>query len=982
MANYWERPTAEQFNFTPYRPPVEETLGAIAAKTQYYADTLNRIKTEYDAIAGKEVSRDDSKAKIAAFRESVEPKLKELAKKDLSIGSYRNEALNLYEPILKDKGLLVDEATTEQYSKILRQAKEDASKNGGKYYNQHSVEYASQMLERYKRESNAENTDYHSILSASGYTPYNEKAQSEIQNFVKFIAKEKVKQSEVDPTNPLNMRVVTKPAYDRESIAALAKETLSPEALQQYNLVGKVEFNRMQLSAKTPEELQVIGSTYKRQYDLFYNEKITIKKAEDELNTQQFSSINENHPDYKKAKEEYLRRKGQIETDIRNLEKERDEVREEYFTNPSNWKLGEAYASALYLEQKIRNTTIALSNREPDVEYKLNASEAKRQELALYEKRTAAIEAKNKKSGEGDGVDPTQVEQVNETMAGTELDPQKRGESTFNELKTIELTQYEPIQTELLGKLDIITADRSTLNKFTKAKGDTLITDNSLDISETGLKNLKSLLSFSTTNLPKDAEGKVDLSKITVEQAKVALQAVLSDKETVKKAIEFSAYENNNSDELAKYYYQLGEISSATNNITAKAKSIYESEFKKHGLNSKLLKTNNELFNFDNPENIAKLIPWGDIERFWLGHKATEKEKRDIVNYFKTGDQSGLREEIQTKDPETNQTITIYGDARIPDQIKGMANNFRSAISSIKEQLGKTDALTYNTYGRTMVVKTSLGSTDNPNDVIPVNKVSDMIDAGIGSVGGKNTDRNVEAYNFIKKSGISDDIKMVKFRVGTGSMSGFIELDVDTASLKKKVDDGAVEDDKDVLEKIIEDGNKIRIYLPNNVISKYAQSPDRSRGSLFQGSKSIELPSGKTFSIRNIAYNSEEIKPGFSGEIKAVMIDGNKIKVRDVKFNEKNYNGIASVFGTTGANFTKIIESSNIDDIGMKITQQDAIAQAVITYFKDKNLFTEENGELVLDRTKLKQEDLEKLNQIINNRVLNPDTSVGEQNIQ
>lgn len=972
MANYWERPTAEQFNFTPYRPPVEETLGAIAAKTQYYTDTLNRIKTEYDAVAGKEVSRDDSKAKLAAFRESVEPKLKELAKKDLSIGSYRNEALSLYEPVLRDKGLLVDEATTEEYGKILRQAKDDASKNGGRYYNQHSVEYASQMLERYKRESNAENSDYHAILSSTGYMPYNEKAQAELQNFVKFIAKEKVKQSEVDPTNPLNMRVVSKPAYDRESIAALAKETLSPEALQQYNLVGKVEFNRMQLAAKTPEELSIIGSTYKRQYDLFYNEKISIKKAEDELLTQDFSKLNENHPDYKKVKEQYLKQKSQNETDIRLLEKERDDVREEYFTNPANWKLGEAYASNLYLEQKIRNATVALSNREEDVEYKLNAAEAKKQELELYEKRTAAIKEKNKKDGDG-GVDPTKVQQVNETITGSETDPLKRGESTFEELKTIEVTQYEPIQTELLGSLDIVSGDRLTLNKFNKVKGNTLITDNSVGISETGLKNLKDLLSFSTTPLPKDASGKVDLSKVTVEQAKISLQAILADKEIVKKAIEYSAYENNSSDELAKYYYQLGEISSNTNNITSKAKQIYQEQFEKHGLNINLLKSNNEIFNFDNPENLSKLIPWGDIQKFWAG-SLSENEKLGIANYFKTGDAINLPERLRGKpiiktDRLNNQSIIGYTDS-IPDQIQGMANNFKNAISSIKKELGSQDVLTYNTYGRTMVVKTSLGSTDNPNDVIPVNKVVEMIDSGIGSVGGKNTDRNVEAYDFIRKSGITEDITMVKFRVGTGSVPGFIELDVNTSSLKKKIDEGSVKDSEDVLEKIIEDGNKIRIYLPNDVISEYAQAPDRSRGELFRGSKSIELPSGKTFSIRNTAYNSTDIKPEFSGEIKAVVVDGNKIKLKNVKFNQKNYNDIASVFGTTSDNFTKIIESVNINEIGVKITEQDAIAQAVLTYFKDKNVFIEENGELVLDRSKLEQKDLDKLNDIINNRKL------------
>lgn len=983
MSNYWAPPDINQFNFNPSTPPVQEALGALQAKTQYWLQGASQIKGQYDEILGKELSHQTSIDKVDAFRKDFDSKLKDIAKKDLGIGENRANAMKAFDPITRDRGILVDEKTTENFNNILAQAKSDANKNGGKYYNQDSVEYASQMLQRYKSQGDNGNTEYYSILQANSYMPYNEKAQKELADFIKNTSKEKVEHPMVDPNNPLRLIIQEGPAYSKADIASLARETLSPAALQMYELQGKVEFNRFQLAARTPEELHQIGSEYKAQIDGMYNEKIDNTKVRLSNLNSATALLSKNDPEYDNKITFYQDAIQSSTQELKEYEKRKNDIKAEYFTDPANWKLGEAYASELHMEQKIRNVATSLSNRDYSIKWKANEAEIEGQKLALYrEKIQMAREVADRKASEkanGNGVDPSLVSDQSITIGGDEIDPIKNGEAIMAELKTIDVTAYNGLKTPLLASLGITINDEGELQTLDVAtpNGNMLITDSDLGMSTTGLNNLQKILSSTTTNLKKGSDGKVDMSNLTVQQVKTNLDAILSSKDKMKEVIDYTAFENNSIPELTKYYYKLSTEDGRKNNITKNASKIYKSVLDRYGIKSDNVK--DDIFNFDSDANMEKLIPFGDIEKFATG-PLTQSDKNKISRYFATGSLEHLNNikvfaKVVTRRSETGMEYqsTVF---TIPDQIIGIRNNFQKAINEIKIELANSKELTYNTKGRTFNVKTELKDSDDRNKQMLAVDVIDLVNQGIGSDKGINTTRTVQAFDFIKNtSGISDDITNIHFTTGTAEgTKGYIELDMNTASLKKKLDDKAVSDDAGVIKNIIQNKGKIKVYLPDSVIDQYAQSPDRSRDQLFKGPIKIDVPSGASFTMRNTAINQPGIVDAtLDGEIKAVVggVTPGTIVIKNISFNERNYVDLANVLSASEDQFRQYLRSTgSIDDIGMKLTEQDAIAFALTKHFQGKAK-KDSKGNLVLNIKDLSDEELKTYTNIVKNRKLN-----------
>lgn len=998
MANYWAAPDPNQFNFTPSTPPVQEALGALQAKTQYWLQGASQIKGQYDNILGKELSHATSLAKVEEFRKGFDEKLKTIAKQDLSIGENRTNALKEFDPIIRDRGILVDETTTSNYNNILAQAKTDATKNGGKYYNQDSVEYAGQMLQRYKSQGDNSNSEYNSILQANAYMPYNEKAQKELSDFVKTMAKERVKRDlPPDPNNPLYKVTVEEPAYSLSSLNALARETLSPAAMQMYELQGKVRFNRMQLAAKTPEELERIGSVYKQQFDDFANNKIEQLSFQKKENVQQ-SALLPKTEESKARLAAYQEQNIQIDGRIKELEKEKLDTKKEYFTDPAKWQLGESYASQLYIEQKIQNTGVALSNRRNSETFSLNQPEAKRQEFEIYKEKMrqaqAAAKAKADKEA-GEQRDPTQVSRVNIDIGAGQTDPDKKAEEIYQELKHLEINAYTPLRSTLLKDLNINVledGEYKTLDLATP-KGDILITDTNLGLESSGLDNLRNILTSATTNLPKDADGKVDLSKVTVAQVKINLDAILSDKNQMAKVLTYAAFENNDQTALSNYQYELSKLESSKNNKIDKFGKIYKDNLERNGIKyfdivdgKRVDKAGFNILDFTNPENIKKLIPFADIERFGTG-TLSELDKDKIAQYFTTGKDeylNGINSFVQRELITGEHGIRYYENFyKIPNQIVGIKNNFQNAIKGIKEDIKKTDGLSYSMVQKTYNVIDKFTNSDSPNNSVLSTDIGELIDKGQGSIGGMNSEQSIQAFKVIQSTpALNQLISKVKFVVGSATgAEGYmeVELDMDKLASAKKAEmyNG---DAKDLVEKIIDDNGKIKVYLPNEDISKYAQDPDRSRQGVFKNPIRISTSTGKEFTMKNTAVNQPGIVDlSLDGKITAIKSGGDgKIIIKNITFQPNNYEDLASLFAKdnsgkvfhTHESFKELLKTINVDAIGKKIVSQDAIAYTIQQQFGSKGT-KNSDGDLVIDLSQLTKEEYAKFQNILNNRKLN-----------
>ncbi len=988
MASYWEKPDPNQFIFTPSTPPAQEALGALQAKTQYWLQGAAQVKGQYDAILGKELSHATSIAKVESFRKQFDERLKTLAKKDFSIGENKTAALKEFDPIVRDRGIIVDETTTSNYNSILSQAKSDANKNGGKYYNQDSVEYAGQMLQRYKGQADNSNTEYNDILKNNAYIPYNEKAQRELAEFVKTASKEKVEHPYEDPTN--NLRIVVKegPAYKKEDLAALARETLSPAALQMYELQGKVQFNRYQLAAKTPEQMHQIGSEYKAQIDTMYNEKIANTKAYILDNTQKLALISKNHPEAKEQIDYLNNSILQAKEGVKGFEKRRDDTRLEYFTDPANWRLGEAYAAEMFMEQKVRNTTTALSNREYSTKWQLNQAEAKQQELEIHRERLRILKEKESKKAiqeSESGIDPNRVIERSVNAGTNDTDPVKRGNARYEAAKTIEVDAYKSLQTPLLDSLEItvdVDGNSTTLDRATP-RGDMLITDRSLQISDFGLKNLTNILSSATTGLKKDPNGKVDLSNLTVAQVKTELDAILADKDKVQKVINYAAFENNNLKELSDYHYQLGLADSKKSNDVHKFSKIWEEELRSRNLLGDGVKVTN--FNLDDPDNILKLGNQRIINQVIKQNNLSPNEVKELANFI-SGRISELSNKFGVKQQVPDYSVAgspTYKTVFIPSSLGIMAQNLKDSMvdakAAIKNRLAQEDNITYSTKGRTFTIQDKLTEKDDRNEQLLRNRVNELIQGSIGSAGGDNSDENVQAFDFFRNTtGVLDAVNRVSFVTGTTNTKPYMELDFDVDKLNTSLEKKGLRDEHDVLDNVVKEKHKVKIYLTDKQISEYAKDPDRDDAILFRNPVKINTASGHSFSMKNVAVNEPgKIEASLSGEISAVTkgVDNSTIVIKPISFREKDYESLAKLFSgdkqLSEIEFRNYLKNtSNIHDIGMKLSEQDAIAYALTQQF-GKKFPINSKGEIIIDIKKLTPEELVTFTNIMQKRKLN-----------
>jgi hypothetical protein len=1006
MANYWERPTAEQFNFTPYRPPIEETLGAIAAKTQYYTDTLNRIKTEYDSVAGKEVSRDDSKEKLSAFRESVEPRLKDLAKKDLSIGSYRNEALSLYEPILKDKGILIDEATTEKYSQILKQAKEDASKNGGKYYNQYSVEYASQMMERYKRESNAENSDYHSILTSTGYIPYNQEAENEIRKSVEKLSKETVMQDFIDADGKKHRR--SYPAYDTASMSALIRESLSPAARQQYDLQARVEFNRYQLNSKTPEQLQAVGQTIKNQFDTFYNEQIGILDRNLYEVDRELKVLSENDPEYTQKKEALEQNRTYFETQKKQAQGEKDKIDPEYFSNPSNWKLGETYYSDLYLNNKIRNTAVALGNRKQDDLISMD----------VYNAQTARMKALKEKDGKDGANSRPMAEAVPSTT--TVGSAEENGDKVYEALKSFKITNTEAFSTQVQKAMDITTyvegkGKISITEAFKEMPGNTPMTKLMESMGKQGSQSMdaiihlldkKAILKENSEAFDKD--GNIRWDKITVQQAKNFIHTALSDDKNLPAIFEKAGYDGNQISTISNLYLENAKRQHKDKLTTGRFEDIYKNTLEKHGIK---LENEEDIFNFDNSKNIEKEVNFNNVEKA-VGRKLSSDEKQRVINYVRGNindeefletfsnfagfgsavDAAAAITGAKPLAPIVKEFGSFFGNQREAlaafAEIKSVKDKYSSAIKDIKEQISKSPSLTFNTVEANYTYNAKPSPTDDKSSQPYINytEFQNLLANSTSTPDGSSPDGNVSKYetmiNDLRNLGGTDLIKGVRFVAGAdGEMTPYMLINVDYDGLKKlkgelpESDDGTMWwRDGDIESQL--KGKGVKIYLTNpELYKKFIQIPDRSIAFL-QGNKNFNVAtysgqydksSNNSIMVKNIGYGND-IVPAIEGKTRMITSydPTGKIIFENVSFSPNNMDAVSKYQGIT----PEVLNPKSGNYKGLEtavgyMLNEDAKLVALEKLAKSWNILEQKDGKYYINLQGLSPDRLEKITKLI-----------------
>src|SRR5437868_15430611 len=92
-----------------YTRPDKEILGAIAARTQYYLQSAQQIKNDYDSTFDFNLSNESNKNSLRAQQAQIDEQKKTLLKRDLSIGDNSSAIKNLFKPVMQNTNYIQDE---------------------------------------------------------------------------------------------------------------------------------------------------------------------------------------------------------------------------------------------------------------------------------------------------------------------------------------------------------------------------------------------------------------------------------------------------------------------------------------------------------------------------------------------------------------------------------------------------------------------------------------------------------------------------------------------------------------------------------------------------------------------------------------------------------------------------------------------------------------------------------------------------------
>lgn len=175
MASYQQNYDAQSYQTNPYQLPTQQIIGAIQQRNQYWDSGASNLKNAYQNYLGLQLTRGDNQEHLNQLMQGVNENLQKVSKTDLSIGENYGQALNIFDPIVKDSNIMGDNAITKHYQQELSTAQNYRTKDNGKEYSETNVRDLTNHLSDFARDPNASNWRQY-YASRSFYTPYTDVA--------------------------------------------------------------------------------------------------------------------------------------------------------------------------------------------------------------------------------------------------------------------------------------------------------------------------------------------------------------------------------------------------------------------------------------------------------------------------------------------------------------------------------------------------------------------------------------------------------------------------------------------------------------------------------------------------------------------------------------------------------------------------------------------------------------------------------------
>lgn len=128
--------------FRPYQLPVNDIIRANMAIDSYWDRGAERVKGVYDTALGLKLSLEPNREIRDQYMKDAEKQMTKLSSLDLSDPSVQRQGLNLFKPLLQDRGVVSDDAATRHIERVNNEALSYRTKDGGKYYSSVNHKYA------------------------------------------------------------------------------------------------------------------------------------------------------------------------------------------------------------------------------------------------------------------------------------------------------------------------------------------------------------------------------------------------------------------------------------------------------------------------------------------------------------------------------------------------------------------------------------------------------------------------------------------------------------------------------------------------------------------------------------------------------------------------------------------------------------------------------------------------------------------------
>lgn len=115
--------------------PADQILGAFGTKQSLFGIGAAQLKNAQQSYASTPLSNPQNQQQLDGLMKGANQQLKSLSMNDLSVGQNQDQAMSVFDPILKDQDIMGDSALTKSWNQGRAKAESDKISGGGKNYN-------------------------------------------------------------------------------------------------------------------------------------------------------------------------------------------------------------------------------------------------------------------------------------------------------------------------------------------------------------------------------------------------------------------------------------------------------------------------------------------------------------------------------------------------------------------------------------------------------------------------------------------------------------------------------------------------------------------------------------------------------------------------------------------------------------------------------------------------------------------------------